>query len=70
DTYVDAAFSYTVPTGDLGKLSFGLKAGGHFLNLDFSKLANYRQESTPTGYNDIDKKFSPNFGAGIYYHTN
>ncbi|WBU89497.1 PorP/SprF family type IX secretion system membrane protein [Cellulophaga omnivescoria] len=69
DTYIDAAFSYTVPTGDQGKLSFGLKAGGHFLNLDFSKLANYRQESTPAGYDDIEKKFSPNFGAGIYYHT-
>ncbi|WP_422653167.1 PorP/SprF family type IX secretion system membrane protein [Cellulophaga lytica] len=69
DTYIDAAFSYTVPTSEQGKLSFGLKAGGHFLNLDFSKLANYRQESTPAGYDDIEKKFSPNFGAGIYYHT-
>ena len=69
DTYIDAAFSYSIPTGRDGKLSFGLKAGGHFLNLDFNKLANYRQESTPAGIDDIQKKFSPNFGAGIYYHT-
>lgn len=69
DTYIDAAFSYTVPTGRKGKLSFGLKAGGHFLNLNFNKLANYRQESSPAGLEDIQKKFSPNFGAGVYYHT-
>ncbi|MDF4204974.1 PorP/SprF family type IX secretion system membrane protein, partial [Maribacter sp. SA7] len=29
DTYIDAAFSYTVNTSETGKLSFGLKAGGH-----------------------------------------
>ena len=35
DTYFDAVFSYTVPTSEEGKLSFGLKAGSHFLNIDF-----------------------------------
>ncbi|MFI8606685.1 type IX secretion system membrane protein PorP/SprF [Cellulophaga baltica] len=66
DTYFDAAFSYTIPTSDEGKLSFGLKAGGHFLNIDFSKLRNYGAESNLP---NIDNKFSPNFGAGVYYHT-
>lgn len=66
DTYIDAAFSYTIPLSDTKKLSFGLKAGGHLLNVDFNKLRNYQAEANlPT----IDKKFSPNFGAGIYYHT-
>jgi len=69
DTYFDAVFSYTVPTSDTGKLSFGLKAGGHLLNIDFTKLANYQMDLNATGQSDIDKKFSPNFGAGIYYHT-
>lgn len=68
DTYFDIAFSYTISTGDASKLSFGLKAGGHSLDLNFNKLANYIQGSSVTG--DINKKFSPNFGAGIYYHTN
>ncbi|WP_047244910.1 PorP/SprF family type IX secretion system membrane protein [Maribacter thermophilus] len=66
DTYIDAAFSYTVHTSEEGKLSFGLKAGGHLLNIDFSKLRNYGAESNLP---NIDNKFSPNFGAGIYYHT-
>ncbi|WP_289062361.1 type IX secretion system membrane protein PorP/SprF [uncultured Zobellia sp.] len=66
DTYVDAAFSYTVNTSREGKLSFGLKAGGHLLNVDFSKLRNYGAESNLP---NIDNKFSPNIGAGVYYHT-
>ncbi|WP_158973696.1 type IX secretion system membrane protein PorP/SprF [Cellulophaga sp. L1A9] len=66
DTYIDAAFSYTIPTSEEGKLSFGLKAGGHFLNIDFSKLRNYGAESNLP---NVDNKFAPNFGAGIYYHT-
>jgi len=68
DTYFDAAVSYTIPTSEEGKLSFGVKAGGHFLNIDFSKLVNYDPTVMASGQN-IDKKFSPNFGAGIYYHT-
>ena len=69
ETYFDAAFSYTIPTGREGKLSFGLKAGGHILNLDFAKLSGYSEEGGASGLPSIDKKFSPNFGAGIYYHT-
>ncbi len=70
ETYFDAAFSYTIPTGNIGKLSFGLKAGGHLLNIDFSKLSGFNEEQGANGFPNIDKKFSPNFGAGIYYHTN
>ena len=66
DTYIDATFSYTVHTSEEGKLSFGLKAGGHLFNVDFTKLRNYGAESNLP---NIDNKFSPNFGAGIYYHT-
>ncbi len=67
DTYFDAAFSYTIPFSNDKKLSFGVKAGGHLLNLDFNKLRNYVAEANIPA---IDQKFSPNFGAGIYYHTN
>ncbi len=69
DTYFDVVFSYTVPTSETGKLSFGLKAGGHDLNLDFTQLQNYNNEASTLGLSNIDKQFSPNFGAGIYYHT-
>lgn len=70
DTYFDGVFSYTIPTSETGKLSFGLKAGGHLLNLDFNKLRNYNNEAAVLGQNAIDRRFSPNFGAGVYYHTN
>lgn len=69
ETYFDAAFSYTISTGDQGKLSFGLKAGGHLLNLDFTKLSGFTEEQGANGFPNIDQKFSPNFGAGVYYHT-
>ncbi|MEP2279599.1 type IX secretion system membrane protein PorP/SprF [Maribacter sp.] len=69
DTYFDAVFSYTIPTSEEGKLSFGLKAGGHFLNIDFNRLRNYDPSNAAVGQMNIDKKFSPNFGAGIFYHA-
>lgn len=69
DTYFDGVVSYTVPTSETGKLSFGLKGGGHLLNIDFNNLRNYNNEAGSIGLSNIDKKFSPNFGAGVYYHT-
>lgn len=70
DTYFDGVVSYTIPTSQTGKLSFGIKAGGHLLNINFSQLQNYNNEASSVGLGNIDKKFAPNFGAGIYYHTN
>jgi type IX secretion system PorP/SprF family membrane protein len=69
DTYFDASFSYTVPVSEEGKLSFGVKAGGHLLNLDFNRLQNFNPSPTTLQESNIDNKFSPNFGAGVYYHT-
>lgn len=68
ETYLDAVVSYTIEVARDSKLSFGLKAGGNLLNLDFSGLRNFDSEATD-GTN-IDNKFSPNFGFGVYYHTN
>ncbi len=69
ETNFDLAFSYTVRLAQERKLSFGLKAGGHLLNIDFSKLAGFTDEQNANSLMNIDNKFSPNFGAGIYYHT-
>lgn len=69
ETYFDGVFSYTIPLSREQKLSFGIKAGGHLLNVDFNKLANYNNEAANSGLANIDQKFSPNFGAGVYYHT-
>lgn len=69
ETAFDLAFSYTVPTGNDGYLSLGLKAGGQLLSLDFSKLSGFLEEQRNTGFSNIDNDFSPNFGAGAYYHA-
>jgi len=68
ETYLDAVISYTIDVSLDGKLSFGLKAGGNILNLDFNGLRNFDLE--PVTVDNIENQFSPNVGLGIYYHTN
>lgn len=69
ETSFDAIFSYTIPVSPEGKLGFGLNAGGHFLNIDLSRLQN-RDPSFNSGQQVVvDNKFSPNFGLGAYYYT-
>ncbi len=68
ETYMNIDFSYTIPTSEEGKLSFGLKAGAHLLNVDFNKLNRFTEDDTRFQTN-IDNKLSPNIGVGLYYHT-
>ncbi|MEJ2585663.1 MAG: type IX secretion system membrane protein PorP/SprF [Robiginitalea sp.] len=68
ETYLDAVVSYTIDVSREAKLSFGLKAGGNLLSLDFSELRNF--DSEPIQSDNIDNRFSPNIGVGMYYHTN
>jgi len=71
ETYFDIDFSYTVYTSTEGRLSFGLKGSAHLLDVRFSELNQDPSAGVdPTLQTDIDNRFSPNFGAGIYYHTN
>lgn len=67
ETYFDAVISYTIDVSAEGKLSFGLKAGGNLLGLDFTKLRNFDAE--PVNSDNIENRFSPNVGVGLYYHT-
>lgn len=69
ETYFDGVVSYTLDLADERKLSFGLKVGGNLLNLDFQQLRNFDNEPINDGA-DITNNFSPNFGFGVYYHTN
>jgi len=61
-------FSYTIPTSDKGKLSFGLKGGAHLLNIDFQQLIRFNTNDNLFERN-IENKLSPQVGLGIYYHT-
>lgn len=67
ETYLDAVLSYTIDLSLDAKLSFGLKAGGNVLSIDFTGLQQRQVEVTPQ--DNIDNQFSPNFGLGLYYHT-
>ncbi len=67
ETYFDAVISYTLELARDAKLSFGLKAGGNMISLDFNGLRNFDQEVVQQ--DNIDNQFNPNFGLGLYYHT-
>ena len=64
---ISADVSYTVPTSEDFKLSFGVKGTANFFNLDVNKLL-ARNPSDLT-YRSVSN-FSPNFGAGLYLHSN
>lgn len=68
ETYIGVDFSYTINTSDTGKLSFGLKGGGHILDVDYTKLNLFNPDDASFARN-IDNKFSPVIGVGLYYHT-
>ena len=61
-------FSYTIITSERYKLAFGLKASGNLLNIDFTKLNQYNNGDYIFETN-IDNKFTPNIGLGLYYYS-
>ena len=66
---VSIDFSYTIDLNNRGsKLSFGLKGSGNFLNVAYSDLNKYNPND-PQIMNDISGEFTPNIGAGIYWHN-
>ncbi len=70
ETYIDGLVSYTVDVSLQGKLSFGLKLGGNLLNLDFEQLRQREGFEEAILTDNIENRFSPNVGLGVYYHTN
>ncbi len=60
--------SYSVKTSEKYKLSFGIKGTANLLNVDFTKLNIYNPGDALAQYN-VDNRFSPNIGAGVYYHS-
>ncbi|OXA70492.1 hypothetical protein B0A67_15870 [Flavobacterium aquidurense] len=62
-----ADLSYTIPTSETFKLSFGIKGTANLFNLDINKL-NPEYQGDPQ-FQDLNNKFSPNIGAGVYWHS-
>jgi len=67
ETNFSVDFSYSIPTSATAKLSFGIKGSGNVFNLDPNKLQ--MEDQGDPQFSDFKNKFSPNVGAGIYYHS-
>ncbi len=66
---ISVDISYTINLNDKNsKLSFGLKGTANMLNVAYSKLNKYDPNDPLIMYN-IENQFSPNIGAGIYWHN-
>ncbi|WCM41311.1 type IX secretion system membrane protein PorP/SprF [Flavobacterium sp. CBA20B-1] len=62
-------FSYTLDLNNRGsKLSFGLKGSANMLNVAYSRLNKYNPND-PQILTDINNQFTPNIGAGVYWHN-
>lgn len=67
-TFASIDVSYTIAMENDKRLAFGIKAGGQLLNIDFTKLKNNNLGDV-TFQNNVNSKFSPNIGVGIYYYN-
>ena len=67
-TYVDFAYSFQVNVSDDTKLSFGIDAGGSFLNVDFTK-GDFEIENEPLLNTETVNKFYPTIGAGTFLYS-
>jgi type IX secretion system PorP/SprF family membrane protein len=63
---ISTDISYTIPVSESYKLSFGVKGTINLFSIDVNKLVT--TESDPSLQN-FDNEFSPNIGAGIYFHS-
>lgn len=64
---ISADLSYTIKTSETYKLSFGIKGTANLFNLDVNKLK-VQNQGDPLLQN-LNNNFSPNVGAGVYFHS-
>lgn len=64
---ISADISYTIQTSESYKLSFGVKGTANLFNLDVNKLK-IQNQNDPLLQN-LNNNFSPNVGAGVYFHS-
>lgn len=67
-TMIYGDFSYSLRFANDSKLAFGLKAGVNMINIGTSTLST-TQEGDPSFLQSVSNKVNPNFGFGIYYHS-
>ena len=69
ETVVDGNFSYSLEVFDEAKLNFGLKAGAHLLDVDYSRLNIYDETDASFQPNNVDQKISPQVGLGVMLYS-
>ncbi|MES2575861.1 MAG: type IX secretion system membrane protein PorP/SprF [Bacteroidota bacterium] len=65
---ISVDLSYAIPVSDTYKLALGIKGTADLYNVDYTKLNRY-DLNDPKFQNNIENKFSPNIGAGIYFYS-
>jgi type IX secretion system PorP/SprF family membrane protein len=63
---ISADISYSIPTSETFKLSFGMKATANLFSLDINKL---NPVDIDPSLQDFKNEFTPNIGAGLYLHS-
>ncbi|WP_420602767.1 type IX secretion system membrane protein PorP/SprF [Flagellimonas sp.] len=66
-TFATLSYSYQINVSDITKLSFGLSAGGSFLNLDYSE-GTFENPADPTIFGENISSFYPTVGAGVFLY--
>ena len=67
DNAISVDLSYTIQASETYKLSFGIKATGNLFNLDVDRLN--PENAGDESLQNLNNEFSPNFGAGLYLHS-
>ncbi len=67
ENQISADISYTIPTSEDFKLSFGIKGTANLFNLDKNKLR--ATNPNDISFQNLSNKFTPNIGAGLYLHS-
>lgn len=65
---ISVDIAYSIQTSERFKLSFGVKLTADLLNIDFTQL-NQHDKNDYLFDTNIDNKFSPNVGFGLYLHS-
>lgn len=69
-TTFSADASYSIAVSTASKVSFGLKASLNWLSVDYNRLTiREPNDLILSEQNTIDNQFSPNFGVGVYWHS-
>ena len=67
NTFVDVSYSFQINVSEFTKLSFGVAAGGSFLNVDFSK-GDFENPGEPILDRSNISEFYPTIGAGLFLY--